>query len=165
MWCDHDSLLSIGWDLLWSNCIPNLKSFCSSTMKIRKAMQNVETGGLGSLAISPFDREHMTSYLTNKNYASILYHFWVIMSYSSIGAYFNLHHLKLASPLWWAHSNFTKTFGIRNWSPLASLWRYFHDSLCLAITTQYQHVTDRQTHDDSTYHATRKSCDKKMVYI
>jgi len=39
----RDSLSSIGWKLLWSTCIPNLKCLCSSTMKIWKTMQNAET--------------------------------------------------------------------------------------------------------------------------
>jgi len=46
-----------------------------------------------------FDRAHMTSYSTNRNYASILYHFRVIASYLSKVTHFNLP-LYLAPPLW-----------------------------------------------------------------
>jgi len=40
----RDGLSSLGWDLIRSTCLPNLKSLNSPTMKIRKAPQNVEIG-------------------------------------------------------------------------------------------------------------------------
>jgi len=46
----------------------------------------------------PFDRAHTTSYLTNRNHASILYCFRDIASYLSEVADFNPPHLHLAPP-------------------------------------------------------------------
>jgi len=66
----RNSMSSVGWDLLWSIYIWNLKSLCSPTTNIRKATQNVEIevvwglGVMGSPAMSPFDRAHTTSFLT-----------------------------------------------------------------------------------------------------
>jgi len=46
----------------------------------------------------PFDKAHTTSYLTNRNHASILYCFRDIASYLSEVADFNPPHLHLAPP-------------------------------------------------------------------
>jgi len=70
-------------------------------------MQNVEIevvwgrGHPSSPAMSPFNGAHMTSYSTfNRNYASTWFRSWVIASYLSKVADFNLLHLHLATPLW-----------------------------------------------------------------
>jgi len=86
----------------------------------------INRSGLGvrghpmSPAISPCDRAHTSFYSTSMGttwYASIFYHFQVIMSYLSNVAYFNLLLMHLAPRLGWPHSNFAETFGVRKWVP------------------------------------------------
>ena len=68
---DHtprEDFSSVGWDLLWSTCVPNLKSLGAPVTKLWITMQNAENGVVRghsrSSAMSPFDRAHTTSYLT-----------------------------------------------------------------------------------------------------
>jgi len=58
-----------------------------------------------SLAMSSLDRAHTTSYSTWIKTVSILHHCWVIASYLSKVADFNLHHRHLAPQLRGTHSN------------------------------------------------------------
>jgi len=90
----------------------------------------------------------MTSYSTLIEYASILYRFRVIASYSSKVANFNLPHLRLAPP-----------YGVVPFEFRGDLWRQktrvtglpcgiIYAILCLAVLIQSRSVTDTQTHDD-----------------
>jgi len=83
-----------------------------------------------SPAMSPFDRAHTTSYLTlNRNYASILYRFRVIASYSSKVADFNLLHLNLASALGWSGRILRRSLAAGNYSHCAIVWCYLRDRM------------------------------------
>jgi len=114
-----DSLLSVGWDLLWSTCTPNLKSLCSATTNIWKAMQNAEIGVVwevrGSPNVTVTIQQSPYDFLFDfsRNYASIFYDSRLIVNYLSKVANFNLPHLHIAPLLGWSHSNFTKIFAIR----------------------------------------------------
>jgi len=70
-------------------------------------------GRLWLLSSATFGTVHTTSYMTNRNYASILYHFRVITSYVWKVYDFNLPHC-IWHPHWgWTHLNFAKIFGMR----------------------------------------------------
>jgi len=62
--------------------------------------------------MSPFSRVCTTSYLTFRNYSSILYCFRVIAGYLSKVADSNLPHLHLASPLGVTPLNFEEISGM-----------------------------------------------------
>ena len=71
-----------GWDLLWSTCTPNLKSPCSPTTQIWKAMKNVKIGVVWEAGVTQGHRQchHLIEFIWlpinfNTNYASILYLF------------------------------------------------------------------------------------------
>jgi len=64
------------------------------------------------LAMSPFDRSHMTSYSILVETIH-LYHFRIIASYLSEVAGFNLPHLHLVLLLGVTRWNFVKIFGFR----------------------------------------------------
>jgi len=138
-WCDHAPLrdgllLSVGWDLIWSTCPPNLKSLHLHTTKIRKTMQNVKIGlvlkgygspkVIGNITVRYSTHNFLFDYNINYLYASILYHFRVITHCLSKVADFNLPHLHWHPHLGSPHSNFTKIFGIKK---LESMWQYSHD--------------------------------------
>jgi len=123
MWCNHapfrDGLSSIGCDQLRSvHQIWRLYLYSLRRYKMQRKMQKLRSLGVRghprSSETSPFDRVHMTSYSTfNRNYASILYRFWVIARFSSKVANFNPPHLHLSPPRVWYRSNFAVNFGIR----------------------------------------------------
>jgi len=80
----RESLSSVGWHLLWSALTPTLKSLCSPTTKIWKAMQNVKIpvvwwvrGYPRSPAMSPYDRSHNFLFDFIRNYVSIFYRFCI----------------------------------------------------------------------------------------
>jgi len=130
-----DSLSSVGCDLLWSTCTPNLKSLCSPTTKTWKAMQNEKMGRSGvtdhprSPAMSAFDRVDTTSYSSLiESYASMLYRFWVIASYLSKVANFNLSHLHLAPRLGDPVRILPKPLASENQTSWAIVWRCLRNS-------------------------------------
>jgi len=65
-----DSLLSVGWDVLWSTLTPNLKSMFTHYEDMKGNAKCRNWDGLGvmglpwSPAMSAFDRAHVTSYST-----------------------------------------------------------------------------------------------------
>jgi len=139
---------------------PHIKFEASAFTHYKDIKSNVKCRNWGgfkgrghprSLAMSQFDRVHMTSYSTNKNYASILYHNRVIMSYLSNVADFNL-----STCIWCPH------WGDCEFHP--DLW---HQKtrvipglscdiacviLCLSILIQYWHVTNRWTDRQTNGH-------------
>jgi len=111
-----------------------------------------------SLETLPFDRAHMTSYLTLMETVSILYHFRVIARFSSKVANFNPSHLHLSPP-----SGVMITFEFRHdlWHQKTRVMGLSCVVICvilrLAILIQYRSVTDTYTHtqkhDDSIHRA------------
>jgi len=166
MCSDHapfrDSLSSIGWDLLWSTCAPNLKSLCSPIIKIRKAMQNVEFGVFGKLgvrghprspAMSAFDRVTSHSTLTETMHLPS-----TIFKLTKV-THFNLSHPHLMSTLGLTACEFWQDlWHQRNYSPLAIMWHCLHDPMFSRFDTIP--ACDRQTHNDSIYHTSIASCSK-----
>jgi len=139
-------LSSIDWDIIRSTCSPNLKSLCSPTTKMWKAMQNAEIGvvleGKGSRkVIGNISIQYRTyDFLdTNRNYATILHGFRVIGSYLLKVADFNLPCLHLMH--WgWPCLNFIKIFGIRRLESLR-----YHVALMVYVNLM-DGQTDTHTH-------------------
>ena len=108
-------------------------------------MQNVETGWFWGLWVTKvtgnvtINRAHMTFYLSNRNYAFILYRFRVILSYLSEVAYFNLPCLHaFGTPGGVTPFEFGSDFWYQQ-TFLAMVWRCFHDPK-FTVFKQYQCV-------------------------
>ena len=92
-------------------------------------------GGFGvrchpkSSQTSPFNRAHMSSYLTliDIMHASILYCFWVIASFLLKVANFYPPYLHLSPRRGWSCSNFAVNFGVRQLKSRAIVWHYLCD--------------------------------------
>ena len=88
----------------------------------------------------------------NRNYASVLYHFWGIVSYLSKVAYFSLPHLHLVPPFWVTFVQILpRPLASESWSPWAILWCCLRDPM-FSHLVEHRLVMDRQTHDDGIYH-------------
>jgi len=145
--------LYAGRDMLCSTHIQNLKSLWLVDYQLWRYERNAKCrnlGGLGSLTVIRNVTIWWSAVDFNKNYASILYHFRVIMlSYLLKVMYFNLPYLHLAPPL-----------GVTTFEFCHDLWyqkNRIPDLLCsivcmivhLAILIQYWHVTEH-THRHMT---------------
>ena len=101
-----------------------------------------------SLAMSPFNRAHTTSYSTfNKNYAFVLYHFRVIAHYFPEITYFNLPHLHLVPPLG-VPLDFQDL-----WHQKSRVRELLHGVLCMILTSVVLITIlacDRHTHSHTT---------------
>jgi len=87
-----------GWDLLPLTYRPNLTFLITPITKIWKALQNVEIEVAWRVRSSRSSSTHRTFYSTNRNCASILYHFRDITSYLSKVADLIQPHQHLAPP-------------------------------------------------------------------
>jgi len=133
--------------------VPNLQSYKS--MKGNVKCKN--WSGLRhsrSSVMSSFDKVHTTFHSTNSNYASIFYHFQVIVRYLSRITDFNLPHLYLSLTC----SQKTR---------VPQLLCGIVCNLSLAILIEIRCVTDTptHTHNDSIYCASVVSRGKKQHCI
>jgi len=120
--------LSVGWDLLWSTCTPYLKSLHSPTMKIWRAMQNVEIGLVWevrghprSLAMLLFDTAHMTYYSTvieTIHLPCIVLESPMLTHPPAFGTPVGVNLVEFCQHLWRQE----------NWSPWAIVWQCLRDS-------------------------------------
>jgi len=112
-----NGLSSLGWDLIWSTCLPTLSTHYEDTKG------NAKSGNwrwfwrlwvIGNIIISRASARTILYSTLIRNYTSILYRFRVklITSYLSKFGDFNLPHLHLALLFGWLRSNFTKIFGV-----------------------------------------------------
>ena len=107
-------------------------------------------GGYGSrrsLAMSPFDEVHAYDFLfvSNRKYASILYHFRDTASYLLKFTNFSLPHLHLVPPLWVTQFKFRKDHWHQKTRVPELMFGVVCVILCLAILIQYWDVTDTDT--------------------
>jgi len=118
-------------------------------MKANEKCQN--WGALGVMGhprlseTSPFDRAYMTSYLTNRNYASILYRFRVIARFFVESGEFNPPNLR------W---NFAMMFGVRKLDSPRLSCGIICMILRLAVLIQYRNVTHTDTRKRHMSHST-----------
>ena len=148
----RDNFSSADWDMLWLTYPPNLKFLPTPITVIWKALKCTQWGWFGVVrghprlsAMSPFDRAHTTSYLSNRNYSSILHHFLDKASYLSTFSNFDLPLLHLVPPLGVTPLEFWKDFWHQKTRVPGLSCGVVRVLLCLAILVEHRLVTDRQT--------------------
>ena len=124
--------------------------------------------GVGSPAMSPFDRVHTTSYSTlieTMHLSCTVFELQQVICQKSpiltyqpaSGTHFGGDPIQILP----------RPFASENWSPCAITWHCFHNSTFSYFDTiqACDGQTDRRTYSDGIYHASMVSCSKKFILI
>jgi len=148
-------LSSVGWDLLWSTCIPNMKSLSPSVTKIGKMKQKVDKYQLS--LTNPRDAMHHSMLQTkmdaqrDKLVTELSWQclWWsTFLSYSELLskiADFNLPNLYSAPPLGVMSFEFCQDLQHQKTRVPGLSCGAVCVMLCLTIAVEHRLVTDRQT--------------------
>jgi len=91
--------------------------------------------------------------------------FWIVASYLSKVADFNLPHLHLALPLGWSCLSFVEIFGGKKTRVLVLSYSVVCVILRLAVSVEHRRMTHWQTHDYFIYRASMASRGKNWAFI